>query len=108
MLKMSNNAYYIKRVDVCKLSIHLQTPDAHVHSTGLPEVMRESNVEGMRLHFIKFETKYIESCLEFIQQKLDQSGQSSSSKVVKCTGGGAYKYFDLVSSKLRLEYVHLT
>uniref|UniRef100_A0A914VQP2 4'-phosphopantetheine phosphatase n=1 Tax=Plectus sambesii TaxID=2011161 RepID=A0A914VQP2_9BILA len=81
----------------------LLTNETRAHSTGLAEMARESNVEGMRLHFIKFETKYIESCLEFIQQKLDQSGLASSSKAVKCTGGGAYKYFDLVSSKLRLE-----
>lgn len=46
------------------------------------------------LHFIKFETKYIEDCLNFIQQNL------LSSKCIKATGGGAYKYKELLTSKL--------
>ncbi len=67
--------------------------------------MSEMESDGIRLHFIKFETQYIERCLEFIQQKLDFSASSSPIKVIKATGGGAYKYFDLITNKLGLRSV---
>ncbi|XP_052782702.1 4'-phosphopantetheine phosphatase-like [Mya arenaria] len=54
----------------------------------------------VRLHFIKFETKFIETCLDFIQAHF--KGSSQSDRSVKVTGGGAYKYTDLISSKLSL------
>uniref|UniRef100_A0A915ITW2 4'-phosphopantetheine phosphatase n=1 Tax=Romanomermis culicivorax TaxID=13658 RepID=A0A915ITW2_ROMCU len=70
----------------------------------------EANVEGIRLHFIKFETKYMESCMDFIREKMSVGGQdggnsngsSNVSKVIKATGGGAHKYYDLISEKLKL------
>lgn len=55
-----------------------------------------------RLHFIKFETKYIESCLNFIQMNLVNSSEDKSGKTIKATGGGAYKYTELITSKLGL------
>lgn len=59
----------------------------------------------IRLHFVKFETKYIESCLDFIRNKLDTAGlELSESKYIKATGGGAYKYADLIEAKLGLKY----
>ena len=55
-----------------------------------------------RLHFIKFETKYIEDCLDFIQQNLLESGSGLADKVIRVTGGGAYKYKQLLTSKLNV------
>ncbi len=46
---------------------------------------------GDRLHFVKFETKYIEACLDFVQQNLVASADVMKEKKIKVTGGGAYK-----------------
>lgn len=56
-----------------------------------------------QLHFIKFETKYIETCLDFIQQHLVDSNESMQDKVIKVTGGGGLKYRELLSSKLGVQ-----
>ncbi|XP_067014229.1 4'-phosphopantetheine phosphatase [Anabrus simplex] len=58
--------------------------------------------EGARLHFIKFETKYIENCLDFIQVNLVNSREKMTGKSIKATGGGAYKYTELLQEKLGL------
>ncbi|CAG5127707.1 unnamed protein product [Candidula unifasciata] len=60
----------------------------------------ETDQEEMRLHFVKFETKYIETCLDFIQANLIQSEEFMLDKAIKVTGGGAYKYTELITSKL--------
>lgn len=58
------------------------------------------------LSFVKFETKYIGSCLNFIQQNLlKHQANGLEGKTVKVTGGGAYKYKDLITSKLGCQYV---
>jgi len=56
-----------------------------------------------QLHFIKFETKYIETCVDFIQQNLVGSPEFMKDKVIKVTGGGAHKYKDLLSQKLGVQ-----
>nr|CAD7596981.1 unnamed protein product [Timema genevievae] len=58
--------------------------------------------EGARLHFIKFETKYIEGCLDFVRSNLVGSREKMAGKVIKATGGGAYKYTKLLQEKLGL------
>ncbi|KAJ9573501.1 hypothetical protein L9F63_009065, partial [Diploptera punctata] len=58
--------------------------------------------EGARLHFIKFETKYIESCLDFVRVNLVNTREKMLGKVIKATGGGAYKYTELLQQKLGL------
>nr|CAD7409830.1 unnamed protein product [Timema poppensis] len=58
--------------------------------------------EGARLHFIKFETKYIEGCLDFVRGNLVGSREKMAGKVIKATGGGAYKYTKLLQEKLGL------
>ncbi|XP_068218382.1 4'-phosphopantetheine phosphatase [Palaemon carinicauda] len=55
-----------------------------------------------RLHFVKFETKYIENCLDFIRDHLVSSKDSVIGKSIKATGGGAYKYAELIQKKLGL------
>ncbi|XP_030364046.1 4'-phosphopantetheine phosphatase isoform X3 [Strigops habroptila] len=52
-----------------------------------------------RLHFIKFENTYIETCLDFIKDHL----VNTETKVIKATGGGAYKFKDLIEKKLGLK-----
>uniref|UniRef100_F7B8R1 4'-phosphopantetheine phosphatase n=1 Tax=Xenopus tropicalis TaxID=8364 RepID=F7B8R1_XENTR len=52
-----------------------------------------------RLHFIKFENAYIEICLDFIKDHL----VNTETKVIKATGGGAYKFKDLIEKKLGLK-----
>ncbi|XP_042242173.1 4'-phosphopantetheine phosphatase-like isoform X3 [Homarus americanus] len=58
--------------------------------------------ETERLHFVKFETKYIEHCLDFIRNHLVFSKESMAGKSIKATGGGAYKYAELIQQKLGL------
>ncbi|KAK7602808.1 hypothetical protein V9T40_006782 [Parthenolecanium corni] len=58
--------------------------------------------EGARLHFVKFETKYITDCLNFIAAHLVNSHEDMTGKSIKATGGGAYKYTDLIQEKLGL------
>ncbi|XP_046881430.1 4'-phosphopantetheine phosphatase isoform X2 [Hypomesus transpacificus] len=52
-----------------------------------------------RLHFIKFENAYIETCLDFIKDHL----VNTDTKVIKATGGGAHKFKDLIEKKLKLK-----
>lgn len=58
--------------------------------------------EQARLHFVKFETKYIENCLDFIGENLVNRDQRDG-KSIKATGGGAHKYSKLIQDKLGLE-----
>ncbi|KAK7489322.1 hypothetical protein BaRGS_00019430 [Batillaria attramentaria] len=57
----------------------------------------------VRLHFVKFETKYIGSCLDFILTNLIDSKEFMRDKIIKVTGGGAYKYKELITSKLGVQ-----
>ncbi|KAK7864512.1 hypothetical protein R5R35_003123 [Gryllus longicercus] len=70
-----------------------QSEDSHQHY----EVS-----QGARLHFIKFETKYIENCLDFVHANLMNTHENMTGKVIKATGGGAYKYTELLNEKLGL------
>ncbi|CAG0878880.1 unnamed protein product [Darwinula stevensoni] len=58
--------------------------------------------EGGRLHFVKFETKYIEMCLDFIQRHLVGSRETMTGKKIKVTGGGSFKYSQVIHEKLGL------
>ena len=63
----------------------------------------EEDEQCEQLHFIKFETKYIEMCLDFIQEHLIGSEELIHNKCIKVTGGGAFKYKDLLTNKLGLQ-----
>jgi len=61
----------------------------------------ETEKEVEMLNFVKFETKYISSCLNFVQQNLlRHQPDRLTGKTVKITGGGAFKYKELITSKL--------
>ncbi|KAL0276032.1 UNVERIFIED_CONTAM: hypothetical protein PYX00_003707 [Menopon gallinae] len=69
-------------------------------SRGESSSQSYDGLETSRLHFIKFETKYIESCLDFIKSHLIESNMRGKS--IKATGGGAFKYANLIHEKLGL------
>ncbi|TXG56284.1 hypothetical protein EZV62_017597 [Acer yangbiense] len=67
---------------------------------------KNSVIDG-RLHFAKFETSKINDCLEFIlSNKLHLGGfrhhedPASDNILIKATGGGAYRFADLIKEKL--------
>lgn len=59
----------------------------------------------VRLHFVKFETKFIETCLDFIQDQAKDT-RPVPERCIKVTGGGGYKYTDLISEKLSVRWVN--
>lgn len=72
-------------------------------SNCIYQVLEEDGYTS-RLHFIKFETKYIDQCLDFIHEHLMQSKEFiSEKKNIKATGGGAYKYRDQIINTLGVQ-----
>ncbi|KAK7350623.1 hypothetical protein VNO77_09445 [Canavalia gladiata] len=70
---------------------------------------RSFPILGGRLHFVKFETRKINECLDFIHSKqlhcggLEScytDGDDDQNGIIKATGGGAYKYADLFKERL--------
>ncbi|CAL0305093.1 unnamed protein product [Lupinus luteus] len=68
---------------------------------------RSYPILGGRLHFVKFETRKINECLDFISSKQLHCGGLEShytgadrNAIIKATGGGAYKYADLFKERL--------
>ncbi|XP_058088993.1 pantothenate kinase 2 isoform X2 [Magnolia sinica] len=72
---------------------------------------RSYPILGGRLHFVKFETRNINECLDFIFSKQLHSGgvdspswrsgsRTNDSATIKATGGGAYKFADLFRERL--------
>ncbi|KAL2340904.1 hypothetical protein Fmac_008844 [Flemingia macrophylla] len=69
---------------------------------------RSFPILGGRLHFVKFETRKINECLDFIHSKQLHCGGLESrypdvtdqNGIIKATGGGAYKYADLFKERL--------
>ncbi|PIN10328.1 Pantothenate kinase PanK [Handroanthus impetiginosus] len=60
-----------------------------------------------RLHFLKFETSKISECIKFLSSKRlqhyghqDGEAPASEKRIVKATGGGAFKFADLFKEKL--------
>ncbi|KAG9133636.1 hypothetical protein Leryth_024106 [Lithospermum erythrorhizon] len=73
--------------------------------------MRSYPILGGRLHFVKFETRKMNECLDFIHSKQLHCGGMDSrhwrskipnneNAVIKATGGGAYKFSDLFKERL--------
>lgn len=61
----------------------------------------EEDEEVELLSFVKFQTKHIGSCLNFIKQNLMKHQlELMRGKAVKVTGGGAYKYREQIVSAL--------
>ncbi|KAJ3118657.1 hypothetical protein HDU96_010641 [Phlyctochytrium bullatum] len=66
-----------------------------------------NNIGGGRLNFVKFETQKIDDCLNFVKHVLDSENASipRSKRMIKATGGGAHKYYDLFKEKLGVSVV---
>lgn len=63
---------------------------------------------GGRLHFVKFETDKIDSCIDFMRRlKASYNAQNGSNPRAKlcvmATGGGAFKYYDKIREALGVE-----
>eukprot|EP01112_Ceratiomyxa_fruticulosa_P018954 TRINITY_DN6134_c0_g2_i6.p1 TRINITY_DN6134_c0_g2~~TRINITY_DN6134_c0_g2_i6.p1 ORF type:complete len:566 (+),score=114.93 TRINITY_DN6134_c0_g2_i6:1370-3067(+) len=67
------------------------------------------NSLGGKIHFLKFETRYINDCLDFISASglhIDRNFMLASDddefpkKTINITGGGAYKYANLIEKRL--------
>ncbi|KAK7595483.1 hypothetical protein V9T40_013308 [Parthenolecanium corni] len=56
----------------------------------------------IRLHFVKFETKFITDCLNFIAAHSVNIHEDMTGKSIKVTGGGVDKHTDLIQEKLGL------
>lgn len=60
--------------------------------------------ENGKLNFVKFETRKLDECLDFIQSKKFLNGKAAGSltpnKVMKASGGGAFKFADVFKEKL--------
>ncbi|XP_066588941.1 4'-phosphopantetheine phosphatase [Prorops nasuta] len=57
--------------------------------------------EGNRLHFVKFETRHIEDCLDFVKDNLVDV-ERFQGKSIKVTGGRSHKYTSALQEKLGL------
>ncbi|KAM7222802.1 pantothenate kinase [Rhypophila decipiens] len=71
-----------------------------------------STEPGGRLNFISFETDHIDECLEFMRHLKhkhetlngdDGSGKRPTELCVMATGGGAYKYYDMIRDVLGVD-----
>ena len=51
------------------------------------------------MNFIKFETENIDECIEFIESLVTASLKEEI--VIKATGGGAHKFYDSFTKKLK-------
>ncbi|XP_067943984.1 4'-phosphopantetheine phosphatase-like [Watersipora subatra] len=79
-----------------KATIVSENP-AHQSIYKVTEVEEDTEL----LNFVKFETKYISSCLSFIKENLlTLEPHLMAGKTVKVTGGGAFKYKDLITETL--------
>jgi len=62
------------------------------------------NEMGGRLHFIKFQTANIDDCFNFILEN-NLHIDEGKPKVIRVTGGGAYKYADVFEQRLGCKLV---
>ncbi|KAF3482268.1 uncharacterized protein GIQ15_05027 [Arthroderma uncinatum] len=67
-----------------------------------PEISQSGS--GGRLNFINFETNRIELCIEFLKKlkenHMKRNGSAPYELCVMATGGGAYKYYDMLKDAL--------
>lgn len=66
-----------------------------------------STEPGGRLNFLSFETDRIRDCIEFMRHLKDNQQKLNGSRpgelCVMATGGGAYKYHDLIRNELGVD-----
>ncbi|CAG8590777.1 2167_t:CDS:10, partial [Acaulospora morrowiae] len=66
---------------------------------------KPNSSKGGRLNFVKFETERIDECMDFIanlvSRRHSQAPELRERVVIKATGGGAHKYYDSFTKKLK-------
>ncbi|CAI9092932.1 OLC1v1028300C1 [Oldenlandia corymbosa var. corymbosa] len=100
----------IKMVFFCRdnnCSGHEHGNKSSKDTNGLTNGYSEYPVLKGKLHFLKFETKRINECVEFMSSKQFQSNGGCFCKapacdknIIKATGGGAFRFADLFKEKL--------
>lgn len=60
---------------------------------------RDKNGQGGKLNFTKFETEKIHDCIEYMGKLITRNGDQH----IMATGGGSYKFYDLMKEKLGVE-----
>ncbi len=64
----------------------------------------ESTEPGGRLNFLSFETDRIDECIDFLldlkRRHMAANGSRPTELCVMATGGGAYKYYDRIRSRM--------
>ncbi|XP_063430219.1 4'-phosphopantetheine phosphatase-like [Mytilus trossulus] len=86
--------------------LHRKTSHIRDHKEDNNSIYQILEEDGYtrRLHFIKFETKYLHQCLDFIRGHLMQSKEFMlEKKNIKATGGGAHKYKDQIIKTLGVQ-----
>lgn len=67
---------------------------------------REAGEKGGRLNFAKFETQQIDEFLQFLETLVNQrKGSKSPMKRIMATGGGSYKFYDIITKRIGVEVV---
>lgn len=88
------------------INIRSEENDNPVESTSQKCNQKNCEVDQMsRLHFVKFQTKCLESCLEFIENHLVGNKDLVKGNVIKVTGGGVCKYAGCIKEKLGVLWV---
>ena len=66
-----------------------------------------STEPGGRLNFLSFETDRIDDCVNFMKhikdEQLKLNGSRPGELCVMATGGGAYKYYDIIRDRLGVD-----
>jgi pantothenate kinase len=66
-----------------------------------------STEPGGRLNFLSFETDHIRDCVEFMKHLKDKqqtlNGSRPGELCIMATGGGAYKYHDMIRDELGVD-----
>ncbi|XP_020796252.2 4'-phosphopantetheine phosphatase-like [Boleophthalmus pectinirostris] len=85
-------------VNICSSDHTTKVMPLETHGDKLYQIAVQENVTT-RLHLIKFENAYLETCLDLIKDHL----VSPEMKVIRVTGGGTHKFKDLIEKKLGLK-----
>uniref|UniRef100_A0A1I8HC11 4'-phosphopantetheine phosphatase n=1 Tax=Macrostomum lignano TaxID=282301 RepID=A0A1I8HC11_9PLAT len=95
---LSKIVYQSKRKWRKTFVVYDENTDSHLYST------QELEKEADCLHFIKFETRLLENCLDFIYDNLKGSDgrglEILRNSPLRVTGGGAHKYRLAIEAKL--------
>ncbi|KAJ3130375.1 hypothetical protein HK098_002604 [Nowakowskiella sp. JEL0407] len=75
-----------------------QKPNSHANSPR--STASQTRYSGGRLNFVKFETAHIEECIEFVKKVVDREEVPVEKRVIRATGGGAHKFYDLFKERL--------